>query len=158
MCFWRRSTIMTSYLAAKMLHRRRRIRFASNNKIARGVKFMKDFWNWQSDQSSLSSWRNFATLATQNAPIEDFGTVLTLSIRTSQRLPYFFLNFNKYNLLPNIVSKNCWMSGKQCRPWRDAAFCGVLSGSTLFAQACLSEHIRYLFILPFLVAITCEFS
>ena len=31
------------------------------------------------------------------------------------------------------------MSGKQCRPWSDAAFCGVWSWSTLFAQACLSD-------------------
>ena len=31
------------------------------------------------------------------------------------------------------------MSGKQCRPWTDAAFCGVWSGSTLFAQACPSQ-------------------
>ena len=29
--------------------------------------------------------------------------------------PYLFKNFNKYTLLPNVVSKNCWMSGKQCR-------------------------------------------
>ena len=26
------------------------------------------------------------------------------------------LKLNKYNLLPNVVSKNSWMSGKQCRP------------------------------------------
>ena len=32
------------------------------------------------------------------------------------------------------------MSGKQCRPWSDAAYCGVWSGSPLFAQACLSEY------------------
>ena len=33
------------------------------------------------------------------------------------------------------MSKNCLMSGKQCRPWWDAAFCSVSSGSTLLAQA-----------------------
>ena len=48
-------------------------------------------------------------------------------------LPFF--------LLHNVVSKNSWRGGKQCRPWCDAAFCGVLSGSILFAQACLSEYI-----------------
>ena len=42
------------------------------------------------------------------------------------------------NSLPN----NCWMSGKQRRSWWDVAFCGVSSGSTLFAQACLSKCIR----------------
>ena len=35
--------------------------------------------------------------------------------------------------------ENGYMSGKQCRPWSDAAFCGVLSGSTVFAQVCLSQ-------------------
>ena len=33
--------------------------------------------------------------------------------------------------------KYCWMSCKQCRPWSDATFWGVSSGSTLFVQACL---------------------
>ena len=28
----------------------------------------------------------------------------------------------------------------QCRPWWDAAFCGISSGSTLFAQACLQIY------------------
>ena len=37
------------------------------------------------------------------------------------------------------VSKNCRMSDKQCRPWSDAAISGVWSGSTVFAQACLSK-------------------
>ena len=32
------------------------------------------------------------------------------------------------------------MSGKQCRPWSDAAFCSIWSGSTLFAKACLSQY------------------
>ena len=32
--------------------------------------------------------------------------------------------------------KNHWMSSKQCRPWSDAALCGVWSGSTLFCQPC----------------------
>ena len=49
--------------------------------------------------------------------------------------------WNKYNLLHDFVSKNCWMSDKQSRPWCDTAFYGISSGSALFAQACLSEYI-----------------
>ena len=49
---------------------------------------------------------------------------------------------NKYNLLPDVASKNCWMSGKQCRTGWDAALCGVSSGSALFTQACLPEYLR----------------
>ena len=39
-------------------------------------------------------------------------TVFTLSIWTSYKctfLPYMLKNLNKYNLLPNVVSKNCWI-------------------------------------------------
>ena len=36
---------------------------------------------------------------------------------------------------------HCLSSGKQCRLWWDVAFCSVSSGSTLFAQACLSKNI-----------------
>ena len=42
------------------------------------------------------------------------------------------------------VSKNCWMSGNQYRLWSDAAKCGNWSGSTLFAQACLSQYVGVL--------------
>ena len=48
---------------------------------------------------------------------------------------------DKIILLPKNVW-NCWMSGKQCRPWSDAAFCGVWSGCTLFAQTSLSEYVE----------------
>ena len=41
----------------------------------------------------------------------------------------FAVPFNKYRA---DVSKNCWMSGKQCRPWSDTSFCSIWSGSTLF--------------------------
>ena len=40
------------------------------------------------------------------------------------------------------MSRNCWTNGKQCRPWSDATFCGVWSGSSLFAKACLYENFR----------------
>ena len=38
------------------------------------------------------------------------------------------------------MSKNAGLDDKQCRPWSDAAFCSIWSGSTLFAQACLSQY------------------
>ena len=34
--------------------------------------------------------------------------------------------------------------GKQCRPWSDAAFCSIWSGSTLFAKAYLSQYLGLL--------------
>ena len=36
------------------------------------------------------------------------------------------------------------MSERQCIPWSDAAFCGVWSGSTLFAQAIMSKSLEYI--------------
>ena len=39
------------------------------------------------------------------------------------------------------VPRNCWMSSKHCRPWPDAAERGVWSGSTMFAQAYLSQYL-----------------
>ena len=42
---------------------------------------------------------------------------------------------------PMLCLKYYWMSGKQCGPWWDTTFCGISSGSTLFAQACLSQYI-----------------
>ena len=38
-----------------------------------------------------------------------------------------------YHLLTCL--KYCCMYGKQCRPWSNATFCGIWSGSTLFANA-----------------------
>ena len=47
-------------------------------------------------------------------------------------------------LLSVDVSKDCWMSGNQCRTLSDAAFCCTWSGSILFAsQACLSKYIHW---------------
>ena len=42
-----------------------------------------------------------------------------------------------------ICVKKCWMSGKQCRPWSDATFCGIWSGSTLFDKVYLSQYLSY---------------
>ena len=33
------------------------------------------------------------------------------------------------------------MSAKQCRPWSDATFCSIWSGSTLFAHAWKSQYL-----------------
>ena len=42
------------------------------------------------------------------------------------------------------MAKNCWMSGKLCRPWPDTTFCGIWPGSKLFAKACLSQYLGLL--------------
>ena len=47
---------------------------------------------------------------------------------------YMSQDLNKSILLPADVSKNCWMSDKQCRHWSDTTFCGIWSSSTLLAQ------------------------
>ena len=39
-----------------------------------------------------------------------------------------------------LICLNCWIRGKQRRTWSDATFCTVWSGSSLFAQAGLSEN------------------
>ena len=36
------------------------------------------------------------------------------------------------------------MSCKECRPWSDTTFCGIWSGSTLFAQVSLSQYLGLL--------------
>ena len=43
-----------------------------------------------------------------------------------------------------IYLKSAGGSGKQYRPWSDASFCGILSESTLFAQACQSHYLELL--------------
>ena len=40
--------------------------------------------------------------------------------------------------------KYCCMYGKQCRPWSDAEYCSIWSGSTLFAKAYLSQYLGLL--------------
>ena len=76
----------------------------------------------------------------------DFNiTVFTLSImvHTPQLLIKLVLKFEQVQFTTHCA-KNCWMSGKQCRPWWDATFCGISSGSTLFAQASLSVYLWYM--------------
>ena len=43
-----------------------------------------------------------------------------------------------------LCLKYCCMYGKQCRLWSDAEFCGIWSGSTLFAKVCLSQYLGLL--------------
>ena len=56
-------------------------------------------------------------------------------------LPHLLKTLNKYNLLADVLSKHCWMSGKQWRPCWDTTFWGISTGSTLSAQACLAKYI-----------------
>ena len=45
---------------------------------------------------------------------------------------------------PLMYLKCCCMYSKQCRPWSDAAFCGVWSGSTLLTKTYLSQYLGLL--------------
>ena len=47
-----------------------------------------------------------------------------------------------FNSLHVDVSKHCWMSGKQCRPWSDAAHNSMWSGATVCSG--LSKYLGYL--------------
>ena len=49
---------------------------------------------------------------------------------------------NKYNLLPNVLSKNSSMGGKQLSSWCDTAFCSISWGFTMFARDCLAKYIQ----------------
>ena len=62
-------------------------------------------------------------------------TIFPLNILTSYFLTILIQTLNKFILLPVCVSKNSWMSSKQCWSWSDAAYCGIWSGSTQFAPA-----------------------
>ena len=48
--------------------------------------------------------------------IEIRGTVFTLIILKPQLLTIIILKFEKVQFTTHIVSKNCGMNGKQCRP------------------------------------------
>ena len=72
-------------------------------------------------------------------------TIFTLSIGTPYLFTIFVLKFENspfYYLL--MCLKYCCMYGKQWRPCSDAAFCGIWSGSTLFAKAYLSQYLGLL--------------
>ena len=68
--------------------------------------------------------------------------------------PGFLVTLSTYHTCPKIWNiplyyllmclKYCCMYAKQCRPWLDAAFCGIWSGATLFANAYLSQYLGLL--------------
>ena len=71
--------------------------------------------------------------------------------------PKFWDTLSIYHICPSLWNRSFYcllmylnhfcMYGKQCRPWSDAAFCSIWSGSTLFAKAYLSQ---YLGLLPYI--------
>ena len=50
-------------------------------------------------------------------------------VHTSRALLLLQNEVQILNAKPLGVSKNCWISDKQCRPWSDAIFSGIWSGS-----------------------------
>ena len=71
--------------------------------------------------------------------------------------PMYWDTLSIYHICPKIwisqfyyllmCLKYCCMCSEQCRSWSDSAFCGIWSGSKLFAKACLSQYVgllRYL--------------
>ena len=65
----------------------------------------------------------------------------TLTYHTSPKVwtsPFYYLL---------ICPKPAGLSGKQCRPWSDAAFCGVWSGSLPFEYAYLSQYLGFIWYL-----------
>ena len=95
-----------------------------------------------SNDSVRGQWRPWADCADIHA---DFGPLVSIyriyPIRTQQLLTILLLKLEKSLFLYQLMClKYWWTIGKKCRPWSDAAFCGVWSGSTLFAQACLSKN------------------
>ena len=69
-------------------------------------------------------------------------------------LPYLWDTLSTDHTCPKIWNspfccllmcpKYCCMFAKQCRPWSDAAFCSIWSGSTLFVKACMSQFLELL--------------
>ena len=60
---------------------------------------------------------------------------INLNTRTPEFLTILVLKFKHVRFPTCWGVWNGWMCSKHGRPWLDAAFCGVWSGSTLFAQA-----------------------
>ena len=57
-------------------------------------------------------------------------------------LSHLLQNLNRLDLLPNIVFNNCWLRGKQCRPWSDASVCSVSSGSSVCSGLSVQIHVH----------------
>ena len=52
---------------------------------------------------------------------------------------YIFQKSLRSVLLFFVVSKDCWMSGKQCRLWSDVTFCSIQSGLHSLLSSVMSE-------------------
>ena len=50
---------------------------------------------------------------------------IVLNIGTPKVINILVPDFDQFTLLLADMSKNCWMSGKQCRPWLNATECGI---------------------------------
>ena len=87
-----------------------------------------------SNCSKYTDWSESSKFFFPALAIRSFFTGLKLY------LVYLPKIFGPLTFLPHVlksekkVSTYCLVFGKQCRPWSDAAFCGVWSGSKLFAQ------------------------
>ena len=84
-------------------------------------------------------------------------------VQTYHIFPKYWDTLNTYHACPKIWKspfyyllmflKYCLMIGKQYRPWANAAFCNIWSGSTLFVQAYLSQYLGLLWYLCVLIRV-----
>ena len=81
---------------------------------------------WWAHMSKVAARFSFATICFVDCNV----IIFTLSIGTSYLLT-IWKNLFCYRLM---CLKYCCIYGKQCRPWSDAAFCGIWSG-------CLLRHV-----------------
>ena len=99
-------------------------------------------------------------IATEDKSSSPSGNISAISKLAEQRCrriyPKYWDTLSTYHTCPKIWNSPfyyllmcqkycyCCVDGKQWRPWSDAAFCGVWSGSTLFAKAYLSRYLEFL--------------
>ena len=93
----------------------------------------------------LYNWPSWVLMVVTRIVIVCCYTILTLNIGTIlssyHTCPMIFKSLFHYLLM---CLKYCCMYGKQCKPWWDATFCSIWSGSTLFEKACLSQYLGLL--------------
>ena len=101
---------------------------AKNNKKASQLSSCLEWWN---DINSLNvaqiylMWSGDADRPIQH-PIKEIDQNTVITLNTGISTPnHTYKKLNKFTLLPADVSKNCWMSSKQCRLWSDATFCDI---------------------------------
>ena len=108
------------------------------SKRKRKIKLIRSILLGVLDMEVFSQCRSFS--------IVHVYTIITLSIGTPYLLTILVFspkiwNSSFYYLL--MCLNYCCRYCKQCRPWSDAAFCGIWSGSTVFAHACMSQYLGY---------------